>query len=479
MAEETFEQTVTDKSTYPIQVQVVGPAIADGDRPAASGGRTVEATIRDVLGWRVRDDDPRGFLAALNRAFSFVEVEGHREWQYTPQSLTVQADMGAVTGAQASIYTRTKLTVDQILPIVDRLRALDPAADHERLEASRSIVRGRLEQLPFELGLDGGPRVARVDDIFRILLDVDPSQPVPADASIGGELGRLKARFGFDGDNVNTVEEEEILTEFQVLTDYVLSLATSWARIRKTFDRNERKGDRFLGTQLVRLSRTLAIVAETVEEVRAALRSVFIGDAEMELIDITKGVRPPLSLAEGLRWIEDLATVEGPKLVGEAGKEGVDALAPTLRRLSKFASGAARQKNVGGRSPRVRGAFTDLAANLRLARSATGGMRPDRPTIKRVDTVLSGNRLQSVTIVGTDLGPPAVVLLRAGRATITADTVDGRDDETELTASFSPPVDVSAGPVTVVVEVDDEVVEKKVDVGSVDDGVPRTQEAQE
>ncbi len=349
--------------------------------------------------------------------------------------------------------------MDQALPILDRLKPLETSADLERTEASRAIVRGRLEQLPIELGLDGGPRAARVDDIFRILLDFDPTATPGGEIPVRGEIGRLGERFGFDADNVNTVEEEEALTDFQVLADYVISLATSWARVRRTFDRGDADRDRFLGTQLVILSRSLAITAETVEEARRALRSVFIGDAEAELIDVHVRDAPPLSLAEGLRWTEEVATVEGPKLVNDAGKEGVAALEPTLRRLSKFARAAARQRDVGRRDPRVRRAFLDLGQALRRAARATTGITPERHTIAEVKPLVRERALLGLDIVGTNLELPADVVLLSGRASWGADSVGVDDDGTHMVASFDPPVTLVSDTYTVTVEIDGDVEE--------------------
>jgi hypothetical protein len=73
------------------------------------------------------------------------EVEGHVEWEWKPQNYMVQADLGEVTGAQASIYTRAKAAIDQALPLLDGLTPLREDADPEDCEAIRALVRSELK----------------------------------------------------------------------------------------------------------------------------------------------------------------------------------------------------------------------------------------------------------------------------------------------------------------------------------------------
>src|SRR3954468_19642656 len=64
----------------------------------------VRAVLRDVLGWRPRGEEPKAFTDALRSAFRLHLVEGHVESEYVPRGYAVQADLGAVTGGQASLY---------------------------------------------------------------------------------------------------------------------------------------------------------------------------------------------------------------------------------------------------------------------------------------------------------------------------------------------------------------------------------------
>ena len=68
-----------------------------------------------------------GFQAALTGAFQLREVEGHTQWAWQQRGYAVQADMGALTGAQASIYARARSALDQLLPLLAGLTSLNPA----------------------------------------------------------------------------------------------------------------------------------------------------------------------------------------------------------------------------------------------------------------------------------------------------------------------------------------------------------------
>src|ERR1700752_1044729 len=108
-------RNVEDALTFPILTKEVDGTGAGADRPRTGvPGRTslgplVQDTIRGVLGWRYRTDDVKGFTAALTKSFQLREVEGHVEWEFKPQFYMIQADLGEITGAQASIYTRAKV----------------------------------------------------------------------------------------------------------------------------------------------------------------------------------------------------------------------------------------------------------------------------------------------------------------------------------------------------------------------------------
>ena len=138
-----------------------------------------------------------------------------------PRGVAVQADLGGVTGGQASLYLRATAAHDQITRMLDSLTA---AADRRRPRGLRGLphvwcgtrVHGRcvdeLGHAPAARASDGwsdsafaglaGPRRPRRP------LAVRPSPRSTRD-SVPGQLGALRDRFGLVDDHVNTVDEEK------------------------------------------------------------------------------------------------------------------------------------------------------------------------------------------------------------------------------------------------------------------------------
>lgn len=349
-----------DFAAFPVLTESVSlaQARAPSGAPPSSVGQTVEAALREVLGWRPKPNDPRSFTAALLQSFDRREVEGHTVATWTPRTYAaqVQADLGAITGAQASLYSRARVALDAALPLLDGLYPLDPAADPQDTEAIRSIIRSELTELVTELGVEGGPRISRVDDLLDLLLGpLNDRATVTAQDPVGGQLAQLLDRFGLGEERVETVAEEEVLTNALILVDYVREIDTSWRQRRGVFDPTSLTSP-FLGTQLVLLSRSLAVTAESVAEVGFTLDSVFLGAAERLAIRLTfpaadatiggsnltdsknttvfvAGDTPSILLAELLSWVERVASEEGPRLLQDGGKDGAIALTPVLDKL--------------------------------------------------------------------------------------------------------------------------------------------------
>ena len=329
---------VEDAVTYPIltkEVNGYSSGRRNGESPGSSGGgsltRTAQGAIRDLLGWRYRANDPKGFLAALNKAVDLKEVEGHVESTWKARPFMVQADMGEITGAQASIYARAKVALDHALPLLDGLKPLRADADEGETASIRSLIRSGLTELVHELGTVSGPRIQRVDDYFTQLLGVTKSFEEPE--KVEGQLGELAKRFGFQRGRVLTVPDEQVFTNFLVLVDYTNSLSQTWGA-QKPFLMRNGKSEKFLGTQLVRLSQALAVIVESVHEFYDAADSVFFGSAEREVAVLSFAGQQPITVAELMNWVEGFAGVEATQMIEDSGKDGVIATGRALSRLS-------------------------------------------------------------------------------------------------------------------------------------------------
>jgi hypothetical protein len=317
--------------------------------------RAAQGAIRDLLGWRYRVDDPKGFLAALNKAVDLKEVEGHVEPTWKARPVMVQADLGEVTGAQAGIYERAKLSVDHALPLLDTLKPLRPDADDESTESVRALVRSSLTELVIELANVGGPRIQRVNEYLGRLLGLkqehfnvaffsDPAYAklVSEPERIGGTLGQVRERFGLKRELVLRVEEERILTNFLIIVGHVTSIFDIWIAQKPFIERND-EPNKFLGTQLVRLSQVLNVIVESVHEAYDAMDSVFFGPEERDVVEIEFDDEPTITVAELLGWVEHFAGVEAPQLIEDSGKDGVDAVKNTLLRLRLLVGAAVAQ----------------------------------------------------------------------------------------------------------------------------------------
>lgn len=341
--------SVDQIATYPVLTRETGWARPSGgsaaDLAAAPLGRSAETAIREILGWRPNPEDPKAFVAALTQSFECTETDGRSVCKHVPRGYSVQADLGAVTGAQASIYSRAKNALDDSLPLLRRLTSLRPDADEEESEAMREIVITEWSALVDELGREGGPRVQRVDTLFKQLLG--PNIVLKAE-KVGGDLGQLRRELGLDRDAVNTIDEEENLTNFLIVVDYISSLRQSWEQQKPFFFQTD---DVFFGTQMVLLSRSLGVVVESVDEVRYAMDSVFLGSAERQSLRLEFADEAPIFIADLLDWTQRFASDEGPHLIREGGKRGVRSSIATLEELKRLWRDARTTANGGQQKP--------------------------------------------------------------------------------------------------------------------------------
>jgi hypothetical protein len=428
----SLRANLSDLQAYPQLTEMVGgPGPLSPSAPGSGGlAELVGGTLRDVLAWRPRDGDPRGFVAALNQAITVRDVDGHTEWQWTPRSYAIQADMGAVTGAQASLYARARAALDQSIPLLEGLYPLRADADMQDVEAVRSLVKAALNELVGELGQVGGPRLQRVQSHFITLLGPDLREEDPE--QVQGLLGQLRYQFGMERRRVNTIAEEQNLTNYLIMVDHVIGLERSWYKQHHFFNRQGQ--DVYLGTQLVLLARALGVVAEATQEVRDALDSVYIRAAERQIVKLNLQLKNMpgflITIGELLDWIETVATDEGPRSINEGGKDGViTSLKPVLRQLHELtqqmlAISSSKSRRVetqnhnipdGFFTPRVQVALSGLEAGLNEARDLSDEiLRSPRPRIDEVEPgQLLADKSERLYIEGENFQPGARVSFRS------------------------------------------------------------------
>ena len=412
------KESEIDLTAYPVLTEEIGYPPSPVSRPAGGSpgtgqgagqglGQTVARVVSDVLGWKANTADPKGFLGALTQSFTLTEVEGHIESSWNARTYTVQTDLaGGITGAQASLYTRAKDAQEQCLPLLDGLYPLNPDADPEYVRALREMAKSQIVEIVRQFAVVP-PSILRVNTYFRILLGLAPGQLFPPSANarveanpdnIAGTLGDLRDIYGIwfqkkagtfgtlltqerteavpqnllrNNPFSNSVEDEQNITNFRVVSDYMTSLLQTWLANYQYFLLSESNMPAFLGTQLILMSRQLNVVVESVNEVRFTLDSVFIGPNERQqlLIQFQSGL-PAMYFEDILREIEDFCTDEGPRLIRDGGRIGIfNNLIPVVGELIGMIRQAKTPQNIallpdGYRTPRVRNSMDDLAAQL-------------------------------------------------------------------------------------------------------------------
>jgi len=463
----TASQAVQDIGTFSVLTEELGYAPSPVAGSSARGssastgsglGQTAMKAISDVLGWKLKADDPKAFIGALTASFTCTDTEGHTECKWVPRTYALQTDLaGGITGAQASLYSRAKDALDQSLPLLDGVYSLDPEADADDVTALKAVVQSQVTELVNELGIAGGPRVSRVNQFFALLL----GQQLPSTTPLGsfvlvtdpdlvqGSLGNLRDELGLGtaSDLVNTVEEEQNVTNFRILADYATSLAQSWLNNLGFFARPTPAGTQpFFGTQLVLLSRQLSVVSESVDEVRFALDSVFIGPSERQTLEIkfpgtvtlpSPRPAPPslvndpsvstqrLFVEELLSWVQSFASEEGPRLIQEGGKFAVrSSFLPIVTNVRNLVLGATQMSLPdfqsmprGYQTARVQRALVELGNQLDqlaiLADPIAHVITPEAPAQALAVFTVSPNSgakgaTLSVTIMGTGFKPRAI-----------------------------------------------------------------------
>jgi hypothetical protein len=321
--------------TFPL-LTTEGLSRGSGDSPAPSDqGPAVAAVLRDVLGWRPRVEESKAFISALTASFKLREFEGHVETTYVPRGFAMQADLGLVSGGQASLYARARSAADQATELLDSLVPLRQDSDPEDCEAFRVLVRQEISGLVNELGTPGGPRHVVVDSSFTILAGQFVStESVTAD-DVPGQLGALRDRFGLIDANVNSVEEERIRTSFWTLVDLITGLRRSWEDQKPALASGSGSG--FLGTDLVVISRLMHAAAEQLDEFEAVLTSAMVTASERQTISLknskNKGM-DGLTLDGLIQWMRSFLTRDGIAYIRDAGRDGIrTAFAPMIQTM--------------------------------------------------------------------------------------------------------------------------------------------------
>ncbi|MGY1697161.1 hypothetical protein ACI780_19845 [Geodermatophilus sp. SYSU D00814] len=414
---------------YPVRTAPTTPARDRDDRRPGDLKGSVDQAIGNVLGWRRRPAKIDGVVAALEQAFEPYEEHGRTLYRHKPNIASFHSELdGGVVGAQASLHVRAKEAVNRSLPLLEDLEALNETADDDVAAALKSIIETEARELVEELGRLGGPRVHRVDQLWRVLLGPVAAAGGDPDG-VGGQLGELREELGLcqagsDRTVINAAEEQQ-LTSFRIIVDDLVSLRASWDRDKSFFGASDNPA--FLGMQLVLVERQLAVVSGSVSELRSALDAVLLDPDERRTFPIPSPTGD-FYLEDVLDWAEDFATEEGPRLVKDGGRLALNGALRSGARELRRAIEAAAVLSAGGdglgfSAPSVFLALTALEKQLfRLAWDPSGVRPAPKHTAARVDaqrneTALKlfdeGGNIYRTEPVHLDAGEQLQVLVRA------------------------------------------------------------------
>lgn len=360
---------------YPTWVEVVNTdAWSGGGDSGSTTTTTSRATspLRSALGWR-DTASAADIKRALIETFPITVVDGRNVVEVRERGFRLQTSGDGSTvasGAQLALYTRAKAIVDQMRPLL----GLDPLSnepDAENIAAIKALIGPTLTEILDQLGAEGGPTVVRVDNLLKLLVGYEV-KAVPASPNQDSYLGDYGLALGLDPDDVNTIAEELIVTEYNTLCQFGVMLATIWERERCKFESS--KSGPYLGTQSVRIERALTCVLESVRETKRAYDSILIGagDRLVRSYTVDKDKDQFITLANLLDWIEDAASSSFGVIDG-SGKYGIKrSVQPTLTKLLAIVKKVQTQEDDLKVHPRVQVALKSLHDNLQLAKDAVG-----------------------------------------------------------------------------------------------------------
>ena len=220
---------------------------------------------------------------------------------------------GGIAGAQASIFQRASVTASETLPLLDKIDVLSGESNNRDISRLKTLIRSGFAEVVGELSMPGGPRVARVEQIFALLLD---------------QLAALQ-----DG-----IDDEENLARFRIVADNTASLYRSWNNIQQLF-----------GTQTGIVTQQFGLVADAVEEVRQTMDAVFLGAEERLGMVILAGSvdGSSLSVEDLLTWIHDFVSGEGPQALDDAGGFALrNTIFPLARKLRALVLAGLEERNL-------------------------------------------------------------------------------------------------------------------------------------
>jgi len=295
--------------------------------------RQVSNALSQVLG-RAPGRTPESFISALNEAFpttsngkvsftpsrSIVSLYAHHENGITPnqKGLIAAGLAGQLSAEQATLYRQTCIIAADALKVLEGLHPISPAADLDRVEALRALVRSEINSLVEEFGRLDEPRSQRVETYFDQLIGPN------------GHLFQLGERAFFNRrfQTPATLDEEAQIAGFELIKNYIRTLRHTWDDYKpksKSIDYP------MFSERLARASILLPVIAEGNLNFMSAMDSIgftenerhssatkftTLGKCELDL--------PEITVNDLNEWLDRFASLEGPSILADSGHYGLE-----------------------------------------------------------------------------------------------------------------------------------------------------------
>ncbi|MBU7587368.1 MAG: hypothetical protein KAF91_31820 [Nostoc sp. TH1S01] len=251
------------------------------------------------------------FIEALDAAFpnpskrQEVTLVRSETVLLNPNSINLAKSLDELSTRQLGLYRQTSVIAADALKVLDELQTFVCEADKERFEALRSLIQSQIVSLVEEFGRADEPRSVRVSALFRSLQEYVV------------ELGK-QGRFN-DPSLAAIIEDDDQITKFKVLTNYVKLMEQSW----EDYYGPEKSGEVYSISERADRARVmLPILSQANQDLGDALNSVGLSPTERRsracLFTMLQSSAneisarlPDITISDLQDWLYRFSTMEG------------------------------------------------------------------------------------------------------------------------------------------------------------------------
>ncbi len=350
--------------------------------PGGDFQRTVQDTLRNVLGIRVATADASTVSKALANAFTIVDANGVQSYVLNQTSLSIDASNGDVTGLQKVLMLEAQDVVKTCAPLIMGLQPIG-MFNPEDVEPLRGLTVQALQDLGQEFAYAGGLRPQILDTLFLNLLGQNPVKPGESVNWAGGYFASLQGVMNLYKTQIRFTDDERIYTDFLTAAHMTYNLFHTWNVNRAEFSSPDK--DRYLGELQYLLSRALDVVREKRNMLVVIANSVFVNPSDLSnfYLRLPDG---ELTVGEILDAIDN-AVAKTPGMLKQGGLWAVTPIGETLHKLEKLIGQTIEHVNndpdvpSGCKTDRFKSALIELHKALDIATKRVDTFPKNRMTL--------------------------------------------------------------------------------------------------